>query len=47
MNDEDGIGIAAGCLDGPSGMLIGKHIFVAHKGDYYKITDDSPQIDEC
>ena len=45
MNDEDGIGIAAGCLDGPTGFSTGKHIFVADKGDYYAIADDAPQIE--
>ncbi len=44
MNDEDGIGIAAGCLDMPSGLSTGKHIFVKDKGDYYDIADDAPQI---
>lgn len=46
MNDEAGIGIAAGCLDAPTGLEIGKHIFVADKGDYYAITDDAPQIEK-
>ncbi|WP_395176272.1 GFA family protein [Roseibium alexandrii] len=44
MNTEDGIGIAAGCLESPTGLEIGKHIFVKDKGDYYDITDDAPQI---
>ena len=44
MNDEDGIGIAAGCLDDPTGLEIGKHIFVKDKGDYYSIDGDAPQI---
>lgn len=45
MNDEDGIGIAAGCLELPTGLKTGKHIFVKDKGDYYTIADDAPQID--
>lgn len=45
MNEEDGIGIAIGCLESPTGMRIGKHIFTASKGDYYEITDDAPQLD--
>jgi hypothetical protein len=45
MNDEDGIGIAAGCLDKSTELKIGKHIFVKDKGDYYDITDDAPQIE--
>jgi len=44
MNDEDGIGIAAGCLDGETGLEASKHIFVKDKGDYYEITDGLPQI---
>jgi len=41
MNDEAGIGIAAGCLDDTSALRIGKHIFVADKGDYYQTPDDA------
>ncbi len=40
MNDELGIGIAAGCLESPTGLKLGKHIFVADKGDYDDIPDD-------
>jgi len=36
--------VAAGCLDGLTGMTTVKHIFVASKGDYYEITDDLPQL---
>lgn len=45
MNDEEGIGIAAGCLENPTEFRIGKHIFVANKGDYYAISDNAPQLD--
>ena len=45
MNDEDGIGIAAGCLDNPTGFSLAKHIFVADKGDYYDIADGVSQYD--
>ena len=45
MNGEDGVAIAAGSLDGPTGMHLGKHIFVKDKGDYYDIADDAPQIE--
>ena len=44
-NDEDGIGIAAGCLTAPAKLKVAKHIFVADKGDYYDITDGLPQMD--
>jgi hypothetical protein len=46
MNDEEGIGISAGCLDLPTGLQIGKHIFVKDKGDYYEIADGAPQIEK-
>ena len=45
MNDEDGIAIAAGCLDAPTGFRTSKHIFVRDKGDYYNIADGVPQIE--
>lgn len=46
MNDEAGIGIAAGCLDDTDGLVLGKHIFVADKGAYYTITDDVPSFEQ-
>ena len=45
LNGEDGIGIAAGSLESPTGLHVGKHIFVKDKGDYYQIDDDAPQIE--
>ena len=45
MGDPD-ISILAGSFDEPSGLEITEHIYVAHKGDFYKITDDLPQRDE-
>ncbi len=38
------LGIAAGCLDLPTGMRPAKHIFTADAGDYYTIPDDAPHI---
>ena len=46
MNDEDGIGIAAGCLDSTAPLRIGKHIFVADKGSYYDIGAGIPALDQ-
>lgn len=46
MNDENGIGIAAGCFDGPTGFHVAKHIFTKDKGDYYIIADNAPQIEK-
>lgn len=45
MNDEAGIGIAAGCLDDPSGLRLSKHIFVKDKGCYYEIGDGAEKIE--
>lgn len=36
--------IAAGSLDGLTGLRMVKHIYVASKGDYYEIDDSLPQI---
>jgi hypothetical protein len=44
MNTEDGIGIAAGCIDEPNGLKPGRHIFTADKGGYYELADDAPHI---
>lgn len=46
LNDEAIIAIAAGCLDLPTGLKTGKHIFVKDKGDYYAIADGAPQIEK-
>lgn len=45
MNDEEGIGIAAGCLDLTKNLQVDKHIFVKDKADYYEIADNALQID--
>jgi len=41
---SDRISIAAGTLDGPTGLRTAAHIFVADRGDYYEITDDLPRF---
>jgi hypothetical protein len=42
--EESGsVSIMAGTLDGPTGLAISRHIFVADKGDYYQIADGKPQ----
>lgn len=46
MNDEDGIGIAAGCLNETGGLRLGKHIYADSKGEYYEIEGDVPIFDE-
>jgi hypothetical protein len=40
---RDSISIAAGTLDGATGLATACHIFVADKGDYYQLTDGAPQ----
>lgn len=42
-NDETTISFALGAIDGPTGVTLQKHIFVADKGDYYEIADGVPQ----
>jgi hypothetical protein len=42
MDDAD-LDIAVGAFEIPTGLKIGKHIWVAFKGDYYDIEDDLPQ----
>jgi hypothetical protein len=39
------IGVGMGAFDAPTGTRLGKHIFVAEKGDYYEISDGVPQIE--
>ncbi|MGB7285876.1 MAG: GFA family protein [Salaquimonas sp.] len=42
-DDHDYTSILAGSFDKPTDLKMGKHIFVADKGDYYEIADDVPQ----
>ncbi|MGX9352872.1 GFA family protein [Shimia sp. W99] len=44
-HDEDTISFALGAIDGPTGVRLEKHIFVAGKGDYYDIADGVVQHD--
>jgi hypothetical protein len=37
--------VEAGAIDGPTGVTLGSHIFVADKGDYYSIDDGLPTHD--
>ncbi len=41
---SDTLSIAAGTLDGPTGLQTIRHIFVAHAGDYYKTADRLPKL---
>ncbi len=42
VGDPD-TGISLGALDGPTGLRLARHIFIADKGDYYEIGDGLPQ----
>ena len=39
----DRISVLAGALDGPTGLHIAAHIYVADKPDWYEIADGAPQ----
>ncbi len=45
-NDESSMSFSLGAIDGPTGLKIEKHIFVADKGDYYDIADGIPQHEQ-
>ncbi len=40
------ISIAAGALDAPTGLATRRHVWVSHKGDYYRISDELMQHEE-
>ena len=44
---EEGMSFSLGVIDGrPTGLELQKQIFVADKGDYYKIADNVPQREQ-
>ena len=43
---DDYVAVLAGCLDGKTGLRLGRHIYVANKGDYYEISDALPQYEQ-
>ena len=45
-NAETSMSFSLGAIDGPTGLSIEKHIFVADKGDYYEIADALPQHEQ-
>ncbi|EAQ08083.1 hypothetical protein SKA53_10174 [Yoonia vestfoldensis SKA53] len=45
-HDDPDTGIALGALDGPTGLTLARHIFVADKGDYYEIHGGVPQEEQ-
>ena len=40
--NKDYLGIAMGAFDTPTDTRLAINVFVAHKGDYYEITDGLP-----
>ena len=40
---QDWTSVALGAIDGPTGVRLERHIFVAEKGDYYTLGDGLPQ----
>ena len=40
---ESKMSFSMGLIDGPTGLKLQEHIFVADKGDYYEIADNVPQ----
>lgn len=42
----ESLDIAMGVIDPPTGLAVDRHIWVAHKGDYYDIADGLPQYAE-
>ena len=40
---QEKISVAAGSLDGATGLEVVGHIFVADKGDYYELEDNLPK----
>lgn len=43
MDGEDCTSVAAGTLDGRTGLATAGHIYTSDKGDYYDIADGAPQ----
>jgi len=45
MNEEEGVGIAIGCITPNDAFHVSKHIFVGSKAGYYDICDNAEQIE--
>ena len=39
---SENMDFALGAVDGPTGMHLGRHIFIESKGDYYDLPDNEP-----
>jgi hypothetical protein len=45
-NDGENTHVGLGVLNAPTNLKLQKHIFMAHKGDYYEVADDLPKVDD-
>lgn len=45
LEDSNVTSVLAGAFDKPTGLVGEAHIFVLHKGDYYKIDDGLPRFE--
>jgi hypothetical protein len=41
--ERDTISVAAGGLDGPTGLRLLAHVYVSQAGDYYDLSEDGVQ----
>ncbi len=46
VDEKPNVAIGAGTLDGETGLVTAKHIFVKNKGDYYELGDGCKQSQE-
>lgn len=44
--ESDHLSVMAGTMDSPDGLTLAHHIFVADKGEYYRLDDGLPQFDQ-
>ena len=45
-NGRETLSVSPGAIDNPTGLRMDEHIYVADKGDYYRIADGLPQQDQ-
>lgn len=45
LEDQSRMSVAPGSLDGPTGLKLGRHIYMTDKGDYYDVGDGLPQLE--
>ncbi|MBO9456138.1 GFA family protein [Paracoccus sp. R12_1] len=45
-NGRETLSVSPGAIENPTGLRMDEHIYVADKGDYYRIADGLPQQDQ-